>query len=142
MARLMLRRFQSDFKTMIEALFSQTNYIAAKKGMDASGLKQKAIASNLANVETPGYRRVDTAPSFNAAFTRALREGNKQQLANLQPHVTVDQTAVSKNKDGNTVDVEQEVVALNQNALAHKLQAQLISGTLSKLRLAITGRPQ
>ena len=127
---------------MIEALFSQTNYIAAKKGLDASGLKHQAIASNLANVETPGYRRVDTAPSFNAAFTRALREGNKKQLASLQPQVTVDQAAVSKNKDGNTVDVEQEVVALNQNALAHKLQAQLISGTLSKLRLAITGRPQ
>lgn len=127
---------------MIEALFSQTNYLAAKKGLDASGLKHEAISSNLANVETPGYRRVDIAPSFKSAFNRALQDGNKHQLANLQAKVSVDQTAISKNKDGNTVDIEQELVSLNQNALAHKLQAQLISGALAKLRLAITGRPR
>ena len=127
---------------MIDALFNQTNYLAAKKGLDASNLKHEAIASNIANVETPGYRRVDTAPSFKTAFNRALADGNKQALANLKARVTVDAAAISKNKDGNTVDIEQEVVALNQNALAHKLQTQLISGTLSKLRLAITGRPQ
>lgn len=142
MARVLLRRFRTITITMIEALFSQNNYLAAKKGLDASGLKHRAIASNLANVETPGYKRVDTSPSFKAAFNRALRDGNKQQLANLQATVTVDQTAISKNKDGNTVDIEQELVALNQNALAHKLQTQLVSGTLAKLRLAITGRPR
>ena len=127
---------------MIEALFNQTNYLAAKSGLDASNLKHRAITSNLANVETPGYRRVDLAPSFKSSLAQAMHNKNRAQLASIKPQVVVDQTAVSKNKDGNTVDLEQEMVALNQNALNHKLQAQLVSGTLAKLRLAITGRPR
>lgn len=127
---------------MIEALFNQANYLAAKTGLDASNLKHGAITSNLANVETPGYRRVDLTPSFKASLMQAMQNGNRAQLASIKPQVAVDQSAVSKNKDGNTVDLEQEMVALNQNALNHKLQAQLVSGTLAKLRLAITGRPR
>ena len=38
---------------MIDALFSQSNYLAAKKMLDASVLRHEAIASNLANLETP-----------------------------------------------------------------------------------------
>ena len=126
---------------MIEALFNQTNYIAAKTGIDASHLKQQAIASNLANAETPGYKRVDTASSFQEAFNQALNGGDKTELKRIKPTIEIDKTAISTREDGNSVDIEHEIVQLNQNALAHKLQTQLISGTLSKLRLAITGRP-
>jgi flagellar basal-body rod protein FlgB len=44
---------------MIEALFNQPNYLAAKKTLDAVVLRQQAIANNIANLETPGYKRVD-----------------------------------------------------------------------------------
>jgi flagellar basal-body rod protein FlgB len=46
---------------MIEALFNQPDYLAAKKTLDAVALRHEAIASNIANVETPGYRRIDLA---------------------------------------------------------------------------------
>jgi flagellar basal-body rod protein FlgB len=42
---------------MIEALFNQTGYLAAKKTLDAVALRQEAIANNIANLETPGYKR-------------------------------------------------------------------------------------
>ena len=44
-------------------------------------------------------------------------------------------------KDGNTVHLEDEMMKMNQNAMTHQLETQLISGTLAKLRMAITGNP-
>src|SRR6266851_2302220 len=111
---------------MIDALFNEPNYLAAKKLMDATALRQEAIASNLANLETPHYQRVDVAPSFTTELSQALLE--------------VDSTAVAQNKDGNTVDLETELMEENKNVLAHALEAQLITGSLLRLRLAITGR--
>ena len=49
---------------MIEALFNQPNYLAANKALDAVVLREGAIANNIANLETPGYKRIDLAQSF------------------------------------------------------------------------------
>ena len=52
---------------MIDALFSQTNYAATKKMLDATALQYEAIASNLNNIEKPGYKRIDLDSSFAAS---------------------------------------------------------------------------
>jgi flagellar basal-body rod protein FlgB len=49
---------------MVASLFSSDNYTAVKKMMDVSAIRHAAIASNLANVSTPGYNRVDLSRSF------------------------------------------------------------------------------
>ena len=49
---------------MIDGLFNQTNYVAAKKMLDLTALRHEAIASNLAHVETPRYKRLDVSSSF------------------------------------------------------------------------------
>lgn len=126
---------------MISALFNQTSYVAAKKLLDATVLRHQAIASNLANLETPGYRRIDVAPSFQAQLQQALAAQDTSRLARLQPRLEVDPTARSGTRDGNTVSLETELAQLQQNLVAHALETQLISGTLLRLRLAITGRP-
>jgi flagellar basal-body rod protein FlgB len=125
---------------MIDALFSQSNYLASKKLLDVTALRHEAIASNLANLETPNYKRVDVAPSFSGELQQALAANDPEKLASLQPTLAVDQNAVSPNRDGNTVQLESELMQLNQNTLNHTLETQLVSGTLLKLRLAITGR--
>jgi flagellar basal-body rod protein FlgB len=125
---------------MIEALFNQSNYVAAKKMLDVTALRHEAIASNLANIETPNYKRVDVSPTFNAELQRAVASRESTQLARLQPRLEQDTSAVASNRDGNTVQLENELVNLQQNTLAHTLETQLISGNLAKLRLAITGR--
>lgn len=126
---------------MISALFNQPSYVAAKKLLDATVLRHQAIASNLANLETPGYRRIDVAPSFQAQLQQALAAQDTSRLARLQPRLEVDPTARSGTRDGNTVSLETELAQLQQNLVAHALETQLISGTLLRLRLAITGRP-
>lgn len=126
---------------MIDALFSQTNYAAMKKMMDATALQHQAIASNLANADIPGYKRMDVNPSFAAELKSAIGTQDSTQIANLQPSLSVDGTAVSNTRDGNTVQLEKEMMKLNQNTVAHALETQLVTGQLLRLRLAITGRP-
>jgi flagellar basal-body rod protein FlgB len=125
---------------MIEALFNTSGYLAAKKSLDAVALRQEAIASNIANLETPGYKRVDLAPSFKAELAKACAAGNAQQLATLKPALAADPNAVPNSKDGNTVNFENEMLQLSQNTVEHALQVQLVSGRLLRLKLAITGK--
>jgi flagellar basal-body rod protein FlgB len=125
---------------MIEALFNQPNYIAANKALDAVVLREGAIANNIANLETPGYKRVDLAPTFEAELERATSSGDVQQIASLNPTLAVDTTAVSNSRDGNTVHLENELMQMNQNAMTHALETQLISGMLSRMQMAITGK--
>lgn len=124
---------------MIDALFSQPNYVTAKKALDGIVLRQDAIASNIANLETPGYKRLDLAPTFKAELNRATATQNSRQIASLRPSLTPDPTAVANGRDGNTVNLEREMLALNQNFLAHAVESQLVTGALMKLRTAITG---
>jgi flagellar basal-body rod protein FlgB len=125
---------------MIEALFNQPGYLAAKKGLDAVTLRQEAIANNIANLETPGYKRLDLAPTFQTELEQACSAGDSQQIAGLQTALAVDATAVPGGLDGNTVHLENELMQLNQNGVTNALETQLVSNMLSKMRLAITGK--
>jgi flagellar basal-body rod protein FlgB len=125
---------------MIDALFNQPSYVATKKMMDATALRHEAIASNLANIETPNYKRIDVAPNFKEQLRAAMGSQDAGQIGAIAPKLAEDTNAISKTKDGNTVELESELMNLNQNTLAHALETQLVSGTLMKLRLAITGR--
>ena len=125
---------------MINALFNQSNYVATKRMLDATVLRHEAIASNLANVETPNYKRVDVAADFSTELKQALSSQDVNRMASIQPKLAVDTTAVAANRDGNSVELENELMQLNQNTLAHGLETRLISGTLLKMRLAITGK--
>jgi flagellar basal-body rod protein FlgB len=58
----------------------------------------------------------------------------------LNPALSVDANAVSQNHDGNTVTLENELLEMNQNTMAHALESQLVTGEMLKLRMAITGR--
>jgi flagellar basal-body rod protein FlgB len=126
---------------MIDALFSQTNYAAMKKMLDATALQHEAIASNLANAEKPGYKRLDLSATFANELKRAIGDKDFQQISGLNPSLEVDASAVANTKDGNTVQLEEEMMKLHQNVMSHALETQLVTGQLLRLRLAITGRP-
>jgi flagellar basal-body rod protein FlgB len=125
---------------MIEALFNQPNYLAAKKTLDAIVLRQDAIANNIANLETPGYKRVDLAPSFENELEKACTSGNSQEINSLKPTLTVDTTAGASSRDGNTVHLQNELMQMNENVVEHSLETQLVSGMLQRMQMAITGK--
>ena len=125
---------------MIDRLFASANYHGVKKMHDPTVLPQEANASNMAHIETPNYKRVDVAPAFATELSRAIAGGGVSNVQQLKPTVSVDQSAVAQNRDGNTVQLEKELTHLQKNMVAHHLQTQMITGTLSKLRSAIQTR--
>ena len=125
---------------MIEALFNQPNYLAAKKTLDAVVLRQEAIANNIANLETPGYKRVDLAPSFESQLQQACASGDSSEMDSLKPTLAVDNTATASSLDGNTVHLQNELMEMNQNAVAHSFETQLVSGMLQRMQMAISGK--
>ena len=125
---------------MIDALFGDSNYVASKKLLDVNVLRHEAIASNIANVETPNYKRLDVSPSFESQLSQAVASRDAGQIAGLQPELAVDNQAISGRSDGNTVQLETEMLKLNQNMVEHSLETQLVSAALMKMRLAITGK--
>jgi flagellar basal-body rod protein FlgB len=128
------------WETMIEALFNQPNFLAANKALDAVVVREGAIANNIANLETPGYKRIDLSPSFEAELQRATASGDPQQIDSLQPALAVDASATASSLDGNNVHLENELMQMNQNSMTHALETQLISGMLSRMQMAITGK--
>ncbi len=125
---------------MINALFTTTSYSAAKKLLDYTAARQEAIQSNLSNIETPNYKRLDVAPRFSDQLRTAVKASDPTAIASISPQLSMDTKAVASRRDGNTVQLESELMHLSQNSLEHALETQLVSSRLVRLRTAITGR--
>lgn len=125
---------------MIDGLFNTPNLLAAKRLMDLTALRQEAIASNLANVETPNYRRVDVDPAFERQLHDAIGRRDGAALSRVDLRLGIDQQSVVRRGDGNTVDLEGEMVRLQTNSVEHAVETHLITGAMLRLRTAITGR--
>ncbi len=126
---------------MIDALFNQPNLLAAKRLMDLTALRHEAIAANLANLETPNYQRIDVAPAFERELHSAIAARDVDKLRRFEPSLSVDSSATARRRDGNTVDLETELLNLNRNGMEHAVETHFVTSALLKLRYAITGRP-
>jgi flagellar basal-body rod protein FlgB len=128
---------------MIEPVANNTNYQLARKLLDASVLRHEAIASNIANAETPGYRRVDLAPDFQATLRAQFSGGRlppREALAGISPQLAEDTKVRSVRPDGNSVEIESELLDLGRNRIEHDFLTDLVTSNIKQLRLAISGR--
>ncbi|HEY1763997.1 MAG TPA: flagellar basal body rod protein FlgB [Opitutaceae bacterium] len=126
---------------MIDSIFqSDTTYALARKLLDASALRQDAIASNIANAETPGYHRVDIATDFATQLRAQMTQGGSAaSLESVTPTLAEDSKARTVRPDGNTVDIEHELLAMNKNAVEYGYLTEVISGNIKQLKMAISG---
>lgn len=125
---------------MIDPIFQTDNYQLARKLLDGAALRQEAIASNIANAETPGYRRLDISPDFAEQLKARMRNGEMSSAATVQPTLVQDQFARSVRPDGNSVEIENELLAMNKNAVEYQFLTEVVSGNIKQLKMAITGR--
>lgn len=129
------------FTGVVDPVFQSDNYQCARKLLDAAALRHEAIAANVANVETPGFRRLDVSPDFAVQLKTQLEAGNfSRQASGLQPRLVEDPTARSVRPDGNTVEIERELLAMNRNAVEYQFLSEIVSSNLKQLKMAITGR--
>lgn len=105
--------------------FNYVNVLA--KAADASWLRNEAIANNISNATTPGYKREDVA--FESELKKALGTGRGKSTdervagvntgkLNAKPYI--DYEGYSYRLDGNNVDIENENVMLVENQLKYQ----------------------
>lgn len=94
--------------------------------MDLLSTRQKLVASNIANADTPGYRTKDIDFQFEfMSYVEGLGP-NVSGVAGLQV----------KN-DGNDVDTDRESRLLSENAMRFSLASSLLQSQLKIVRTAI-----
>jgi flagellar basal-body rod protein FlgB len=125
---------------MIEKIFSTPSYDASKLMMDVSVMRQEIFASNLANLETPGYKRLQVNSDFTKVFNDALKS---RQLTKVKmPEVSQDLLSPAQRKDGNNVVLQDELLAMGKNGSEYEAMVDFVSGSMRTLKMAITGRVQ
>jgi flagellar basal-body rod protein FlgB len=126
---------------MIDPIFQTDNFQLARKLLDVAALRHEAIASNMANAETPGYRRLDVAPDFERQLKDRIAAGESTRgLDSLRPVLAEDASARSIRPDGNNVEIERELLAMNRNATEFDYLSDIVSSDLKRLKRAISGQ--
>jgi len=106
-------------------------------GIKAESLRQKAIANNVANLQTAGYRRIDI--KFEQLLAKALDSHGAADLDAIRPLIYQPrQTPVKSN--GNDVNLETEVGEMVKNTLRHKLFVRLLNKKYLAMEAAINVR--
>lgn len=97
------------------------------KAMDASWLRNEAISNNIANADTPGYKRQDV--NFETQLAKALHSSrytsmdakvHNLKLNRLNPIPYTDYSGFSYRIDDNNVDPDTEGVYLAKNQIVYQ----------------------
>ena len=99
-----------------------------------SSLRHQVLSRNLANVNTPNYQREDVEMAEPSPASSA---GPQDLSTSGLRIVKVD--SPSMRSDGNNVDIDAEIGAIQQNAMAYQTVTQLMSSHLDSMRRAIRG---
>ena len=100
-----------------------------ERGLSFASERHRLILDNIANADTPGYRRKDLDPG---AFRRALAEAGGEAEPGWQGMLR---------HDGNNVDLERELALLARNAIYHGEMAALLRKSFEQIRMAAAERP-
>ena len=130
-------------------LFASPAILLYKKELDAAALRQRVIANNIANVNTPRFKKSTVV--FESLLKEALgREpagllvsqpghlGAAPPLAEVTPAVQKVETTFMRT-DGNNVDIDEEMVNLAANGLLYQAAARQLGDRYSLLSYVITG---
>lgn len=136
----------------IDGIFN-TTFELLGKSIDLRAKSQNLITSNIANAETPNY--VPKTLVFEDELQGALKGGAKKGASMTNPRhlplkgasdrlhsVTgrVEETpAKTPGKDGNAVELENEMTKMAENQIMYNASVQILSKKFSGLRSAISG---
>lgn len=96
--------------------------------------RQEVVASNLANLDTPGYHVKDI--NFQSAMQQAMTEEDGSSGVQLGPSTT-EVEGLPERPDGNNVNIDRESMLLSQTQLQYQMGVQLIKEEFHRLLTAI-----
>lgn len=114
------------------------------RSLDYLWKKQEVTANNIANVDTPGYKKKNV--EFEALFRRKLataaetgkRDDVRRAIQNTPDIIVTDRTSVRA--DGNGVDADVEYTELTRTALQYQYLVQSVSSDITRYRSVIKGQ--
>lgn len=134
-----------------DILFNQTPLPAIGKVLDAAMLRNSVIANNIANVNTPGYRRVEV--SFESELRDALDRTKLQGTRTDDNHLSLGRKNLSDvnatayhpydptlPSGVNNVDIDMEMSKLAESQLQYDFAIKFGQNTFKKLNAAIQQR--
>lgn len=122
------------------------NYInILDKAADASNLRNELITNNIANVNTPNYKRKDI--NFESilqaelggekSLYQAVKSAN-EDLTTLDPQVYTDNASLSYRLDGNNVDIATEEAYLAENQIKYQALVDLMNQEFSRYKTVLS----
>ncbi|MCI8409253.1 MAG: flagellar basal body rod protein FlgB [Lachnospiraceae bacterium] len=122
---------------------SAYNYInVLQKAADASWLRNTVLSNNLANVDTPNFKRQDV--QFETYLIGQLAGGDTMDsyvddmdLSTLAATIYTDNSNLSYRSDGNNVDIDTENAEYAKNQIKYRVMTDSISQEFSRLRMAM-----
>lgn len=125
-------------------VFNNVNFY--KKALDGLSLRNTAITQNLANVNTPNYKRkivvfedqLKAAIEKKRVYMRTTHEKHMDKgKTNFQPKVLEDKS-VSYRIDGNNVNIDTEEAELAKNQIMYNAMINQVIGEFEKIKNVIT----
>lgn len=114
------------------------------RAADASWKRNEAIANNIANVDTPGYKRQDV--EFDTILQREMRDSRyvstdakvaNLDLSRLEGKQYTDSAAFSYRMDGNNVDIDTENTYLASNQIKYNALMTSVNQEFSRLTMVM-----
>ncbi len=102
-----------------------------KQVLDGSAMRNRAIANNIANATTAGYRRREI--DFVSQLNDAMKSKNPDDLKNWTPKMETARREIP-------IRLEKEFALLSENQLLYQTSADILSRRYATLRAAITGK--
>lgn len=136
-----------------EVLFRKTSLPAVGKSLDASMLRSKAIAQNIANAGTPGYNKIEV--KFEDDLKKAIDKSKLRGTRTSGMHLDIGRRDIKKikpksyrpvdltNASGeNNVDIDMEAAKLAENQILFNYGVKFMSSRFTAIKSSITGRQQ
>lgn len=95
-------------------LFDNTQ-LALQRAISGAAMRQEVLANNLANAETPGFRRSDV--DFHSTLAQAMKSGDAEAIEGTT--FAAQQESQVMRADGNGVDIDVEAAGMAKNALEY-----------------------
>jgi len=108
------------------------------KLMDATATRHQVVTHNLANLNTPGYQRLEA--TFEDQFQKALSGSEDPSRAEGIKAKVVASEDASTRSDGNNVDLDRELGELQRTALMFQTYTKLLEARLGMMRRAMDSR--
>lgn len=104
--------------------------------LDGCAARHRVLAHNLANAETPNFKRQDI--NFKETLTKAINGDNRNgdQQANFQ--INTDTRSPSA-LNGNNVSIQRELGMILQNSMLYNTATTALSHKFARLRQAVRG---